>query len=500
MGEDEENCSGLYELHLAPLGFSMSLVAFSVALPEAIETSARDHLLRKDGQEDLCFALWRPSSGASRTSALIQKLILPRDSERNVHGNVSFEPCYLERGLAEAAATGAGLALMHSHPKGHGWQDMSVPDIRAEQGNAGAVYGATQLPFVGLTIAGKDAAWSARFWPRTAPRQYARRDCGTVRVVGDRLSITYMDKLAPPPLPAPSQIRTISSWGDLKQKDLARVHVGLIGAGSVGGFIAEAFARTGFEDVVVIDFDSIEEKNLDRLLYATRKDIGQLKVEVLARHLRESASAAHFSVDPVVAAVYEEEGFRRALDCDILLCCVDRPWGRQVLNLLAYAHLIPVVDGGIAVRRNRSGDIAKADWRAHTATAGRECLECLGQYSSANVQTEREGLLDDPTYIENLRADHPLRAAENVFAFSMACASLQTLQMLSMILAPLDQPNPGAQLYHFVGGFMEPPKFGKCHPNCVFPSIIAQGDHCHFNVTGQRPSRAIKTQEAPPEA
>ena len=139
-------------------------------------------------------------------------------SELAVHGNVSFEPCYLERGLAEAAATGAGLALMHSHPKGHGWQDMSVPDIRAEQGNAGAVYGATQLPFVGLTIAGKDAAWSARFWPRTAPRQYARRDCGTVRVVGDRLSITYMDKLAPPPLPAPSQTSHDSRVGRFKAK------------------------------------------------------------------------------------------------------------------------------------------------------------------------------------------------------------------------------------------------------------------------------------------
>jgi len=45
----------------------------------------------------------------------------------------------------------------------------------------------------------------------------------------------------------------------------------------------------------------------------------------------------------------------------------------------------------------------------------------------------------------------------------MSCASLQTLQMLAMVRNPLDQPKPGSQLYHFVGGFMDEPKFGVCH-------------------------------------
>lgn len=463
----------------------MSRAAYSVAMTEAVADAARSHLLREDGQEDLCFALWRQSKGRSRTTALIQRLILPEPGDRTVHGNVSFEPAYFERLFAAAAANGAGLVLMHSHPLGSRWQGMSHDDVTTEQSSAPAAFGATGHPFVGLTVAG-DGAWSGRFWDRTAPRIYARKDCATVRVVGDSLSVTYMDRIALPPLANGEQIRTVSAWGEDAQRNLVRLRVGVMGAGSVGGLVAEALVRTGFEDVMLIDFDFVEKHNLDRLLYATRNDIGSVKVDVLAKHLIANATADPFRVEPIAAAVYEEDAFRAALDCDVLFACVDRPWGRYILNLIAYAHLIPVIDGGISVRTNRLGKLAAADWRAHTATVGRPCLQCLGQYDPGLVQTEREGLLDDPTYIGGLPKDHPLKTRENVFAFSMSCASMEMLQMLALVLAPLNQPNLGAQLYHFVGNITEEPTFGNCHPECQFPSIIASGDDCGIRATGAR--------------
>jgi molybdopterin/thiamine biosynthesis adenylyltransferase len=460
----------------------MSRAQRSVAMSGAVDLAAREHLLRSDRQEDICFGLWRISKGQSRTTALVERLILPREGERNVHGNASFEPIFLERAMAEAAAADAGLALLHSHPLGRGWQGLSKPDVFAEQNNAGAVYGATGHPFVGLTLAG-NGAWSARFWERTAPRTYPLAWCASVRVVGDSLAVTFMDKLAPIPRSTEEQVRTVSAWGEESQANLARLRVGVIGAGSVGGMIAESMARTGFEDVTLIDFDIVKKHNLDRLHYATRRDIGCPKVEVLANYLRKRATAANFRVYPVEVAVYEETAYRAALDCDLLFSCVDRPWGRHVLNLIAFSHLIPVIDGGIRARANRLGKLAAADWRAHTATIGRPCLQCLGQYDPGHVQLEREGMLDDPKYIEGLPKDHPLKSRENAFAFSMSCASLQTLQMLALVLAPLDLPNPGSQLYHFVGGDMEEPTFGSCHPECLFPSWISLGDSCGVRLT-----------------
>lgn len=460
----------------------MSRVLYSVAMAGAIDEIGRHHLLRSDGQEDLCFGLWHPSNGRTRTTALLNKLILPEPGDREVHGNVSFQPAFLEKAMAEATACGAGLALLHSHPAGSQWQGMSQDDIETESGMAGAVFGSTGLPLVGLTLAG-DCSWSARYWIRTAPRTYQRYDCATVRVVAEDLRVTFCDKLAPPPVPNGQQIRTVSAWGEKAQADLARLRVGVIGTGSVGAMIGEALVRTGFEDVIVIDFDHVEKHNLDRLSYATANDIGRLKVDVMAAHLSARATASPFKVEPIVGAVYEEKVFRAALDCDILFSCVDRPWGRYILNLIAYAHVIPVFDGGISVRLNRLDKIAGADWKALTAAPGRQCLQCAQQYDPGFVQMEREGLLDNPTYIAGLSKDHPLKARQNVFAFSMGCANLQLLQMLAMVLSPLEQPNPGTQVYHFVGNSMDTPTFGTCHSECQFPSLVATGDHCGVAAT-----------------
>jgi hypothetical protein len=173
--------------------------------------------------------------------------------------------------------------------------------------------------------------------------------------------------------------------------------------------------------------------------------------------------------------VVEEVGSRAALDCDVLFSCVDRPWPRKVLNVAAYAHLIPVIDGGIRIA-SPAGLLKRADWKALTATSGRICLECSGQFDPADVTLERDGALDDPRYIETLPEDHRLRRRENVFAFSASLASLEVMQLLGMVVAPHGISNAGVQTYHFVTGTLDQ-EWPHCYPDCIYTTRhLARGD------------------------
>ena len=188
---------------------------YEAAFTHEASSTALGHLLqhfRQDTQqEDLCFGLWRPSTGQRRLTALIYQIILPEPGERSLHGNTSFNSEYMGRAVAEARKQGAGLAFMHSHPN-PGWQPLSRADWRAEQDVIAYPAGATKLPLVGLTV-GNDGTWSARFWSRTDGRMRLKW-CDKVRTLAPKsYSLSFNDTALPPQPKREMLKRTYDSWG-----------------------------------------------------------------------------------------------------------------------------------------------------------------------------------------------------------------------------------------------------------------------------------------------
>ena len=431
------------------------------------------HYNRNTLQEDLCFALWRPSNGNNRRNALIGEIILPNEGERLLHGNASFQPSYVGRVMHRARQENAGVAFMHSHPN-PGWQRMSPADVEAERDVLAYPAGVTGLPLVGLTI-GSDGYWSARFWERSVG-QMQRTWCHKVRIVGPRsYRMNFNDNIGPPEERRNILKRTFDAWGNESQNTVSRLNIGIVGLGSVGSIVAEAIARIGVAKVTLIDPDRIEEHNLDRLLHGTVNDIGQLKVDVVARAMKRHSTAKSIQIEQLPVSVHDNYAYKSALDCDVIFSCVDRPIARDVLNYISNAHLIPVIDGGVSIEADgRRDKLFSAHWRAHIVTPYHRCMRCNGQYNSSMVVMELDGSLDDQSYVVNLPPEQ--RAGnQNVFPFSQSVAGLEVNLMLRYLLSEDWWPDVRQQEHQFVTGETRVVN-EDCQAHCTFRQRRAVGD------------------------
>jgi len=317
---------------------------FCVSIPEKLNEKIIGHLIRDDGQEDLLFGIWYPSIGKIRYTALVQSIIMPIKGDRKVHRNVSFNFEYFKRVCQLALDAGGGVVFMHSHPF-PGWQKMSHVDVVAELKMSPNVETITNLPLVGLTV-GSDGTWSGRVWLYSSS-SYKLKWAKSVKVIGKVFTI-YSDIKQKKHFSDNIYLqRTVSVWGSENQEKFMNLRIGIIGLGSVGSIVAETLARMGIQELLLIDYDKIEEHNIDRMLGVSKKNIGSYKVKVIANSIKRSSPLKNFKVTSITRNISDQYAYKCALDCDLLFCCADKPLARYILNHLAYSHLITVFNGGI---------------------------------------------------------------------------------------------------------------------------------------------------------
>lgn len=81
--------------------------------------------------------------------------------------------------------------------------------------------------------------------------------------------------------------RTEMVIGKENLQRLAKTTVTILGLGGVGGYVAEALARSGVGSLVLIDHDSISPTNLNRQIIALESTLGRPKVEVMAERIAQ---------------------------------------------------------------------------------------------------------------------------------------------------------------------------------------------------------------------
>ena len=59
----------------------------------------------------------------------------------------------------------------------------------------------------------------------------------------------------------------------------------VVGLGGVGGYVVESLIRSGIENIIIVDYDTIDESNLNRQIIATKNNIGKLKVDEFEKRI-----------------------------------------------------------------------------------------------------------------------------------------------------------------------------------------------------------------------
>lgn len=59
----------------------------------------------------------------------------------------------------------------------------------------------------------------------------------------------------------------------------------IFGVGGVGGYVAEALARTGVGSITIVDKDTVSESNINRQIIALHSTVGRDKVDVLKERM-----------------------------------------------------------------------------------------------------------------------------------------------------------------------------------------------------------------------
>ena len=163
-------------------------------------------------------------------------------------------------------------------------------------------------------------------------------------MVGDRWRLREAFGSAPATPDTAIFDRNILAFGEVAQHTIGMLRIGIVGCGGTGSSVAEQLVRLGARHLLLVDADTLGPSNVTRVYGSTPADVGRLKTEVLAEHLRRIAPDA--SCRTITGMSTSKSVARTLAATDLLFGCTDDNAGRLVLSRLGAYYLVPMIDNG----------------------------------------------------------------------------------------------------------------------------------------------------------
>ena len=395
------------------------------------------HLFPGDGKEAVALLLCGRRNGRERHIFTVQAAILIPHNACSVRApdRIAWPTKFVDELLNEAHGREKAIIKIHSHAEG--CRFFSRTDDRSDRELVSAI---ASLLGDGLPHASLIMLPSGEIFGRVLNID-GEPACplSSVTVVGDDLKI-WED--SPAGEPKPFAQRHAQAFGSGTTTRLSRISAAVVGCSGTGSIVVEQLARLGIGKLVLIDPEFIEEKNLNRIVNATRNDIGKAKVDVLAGAIEKMGLGT--AVLPLQRNLASREAILAAAECDVVFGCVDSVEGRHLLNRLATFYLVPYFDVGVRLDADGNGGIDAIAGAAHYLQPGRSSLLSRDVYTLKQLEAE-EMKRTNPSLYEAQQRQGYLRGVEEdrpaVVSVNMLFAALCVNEFLARIHPYRNQSN-----------------------------------------------------------
>jgi molybdopterin/thiamine biosynthesis adenylyltransferase len=356
----------------------------------------------------------RRSDGTDRL--LIKRVCIPNDSDYAYADSVSaqLKPPYVAAVTKMARSCGDSLVFVHSHPSAEeahfSRTDDDGEDLLLQFLNKRAPGSHASIVLAQTELCARSLATDERATVVSIGRER--------KVLSKANSVTQIDAKFD---------RQVRAFGTQAQRELEQLTVAIVGLGGTGSVLFQQLVHLGVCKFVLIDPDTLDATNLNRVANASISSVGMDKVMVAKDY------ASKFDQKVVINAfkgdVTRVQYARELLAADFIFGCTDSHGSRSVIQQICYQYLIPVIDMGVTIVIQKN-TITNVIGRVQLLAPGLACFTCSALLNPNEVRKDLMSEYErkqDP-YI--VGANEPAPA---VMSLNSTVASLATTMLLSCV-------------------------------------------------------------------
>lgn len=231
-------------------------------------------------------------------------------------------------------------------------------------------------------------------------------------------------------------LRTEQMFGKATVSILQNLKVGVVGVSGTGSIVAEQLVRLGIGEIVLVDDDVIEEKNLNRILNSKRLDATSqtFKVEMFEQYIKMAELPTKVIACNTVIA--NRNTIKELSQCDVIFGCLDSIDGRHHLNIISSCYIIPYFDVGVKLVADGNGGIDEITTATHYIQPGKSSLMSRHVYNSEMLTASSLKRENPEEYSKRLQEKYIVGGQETspaIISVNMLASSIAVLDFLERI-------------------------------------------------------------------